>query len=245
MNGGKGGEYVQLAEACAYFGVSKSTMRRWTKESRVEWKLSPTGRRLILLQEKATTKSEEKCILFYSRVSSHKQRDDLNRQREYIIGQCPSDISKLKSEHYQDIASGLNFKRKGLITLLGRVKEGNVRTVIVASKDRLARFGFELIEWLCDQYGAKILVLDNDDNTPSEELGKDLLSIVQIYCCKWNGQRRYSEKTKTKENKEKSIQTCSKEDNQEGIEKQEIKCSRKGKRKECYSEMHEAKIVSK
>jgi predicted site-specific integrase-resolvase len=64
----------------------------------------------------------------------------------------------------------------------------------VASRDRLARFGFELIEWLCKEFGTELLVLDTEDTTPETELGKDLMSIVQVYCCRWNGKRRYTKK---------------------------------------------------
>ena len=192
------GGYVYIAEACRYFGVSQSTMRRWTKENRVKWKLSPTGRRLIKLSE--DKKKESKVVAFYSRVSSHKQRDDLQRQKQYIVKQCPTSVAQYESCYFQDIASGLNFKRRGLIALLERVQKGDVYAIVVASKDRLARFGYELIEWICDKYGTRILVLEHNDNTPTEELGKDLLSIVQVYCCKWNGQRRYKDKSK-EENK--------------------------------------------
>jgi predicted site-specific integrase-resolvase len=82
----------------------------------------------------------------------------------------------------------------------------------VASKDRMARFGFDLIEWLCHEYGTKILVLDNQNQSPTEELGKDLLSIVQIYCCRWNGKRRY------KNNKESEIENLSNQGTEKNIE---------------------------
>jgi predicted site-specific integrase-resolvase len=64
----------------------------------------------------------------------------------------------------------------------------------VASKDRLARFGVELIEWICNQYGTKILVLDSNNKTQEIELSEDIMSILQVYCCRWNGKRRYKNK---------------------------------------------------
>ena len=142
---------------------------------------------LILKKKIIIKKKESRFDILYSRVSSHKQEDDLQRQKQYLEENCQTK----EFTHIQDIASGLNFKRKGLIKILDSVKEGKVRTIIVASKDRMARFGFDLIEWLCHEYGTKILVLDNQNQSPTEELGKDLLSIVQIYCCRWNGKRRY------------------------------------------------------
>lgn len=216
---GKGG-YVFIGDACRYYGVSQPTIRRWTKEGRIEWKSSPSGRRLIKLPNE--NKTEDKSVIFYSRVSSSKQRNDLERQQKYLAQECPFELQEYRKAYYHDIASGLNFKRRGLIAVLERVKKGNVHTLVVASKDRLARFGFELIEWICLQYGTKILVLEHSDNTPTEELGKDLLSIVQIYCCKWNGQRRYKEKVKESKNTEDASAESNQEIKERKKEKKQI-----------------------
>jgi predicted site-specific integrase-resolvase len=89
----------------------------------------------------------------------------------------------------------------------------------VASKDRMARFGFDLIEWICSEYGTTIVVLDDENTTQTEELGKDLLSIIQIYCCKWNGSRRYKTTQKTnKDNETKDIPNLQTERNIESME---------------------------
>jgi putative resolvase len=192
--------YVRIGEAARHFGVSHSTIRRWTDIGRIESSRLPSGHRIVKIKEENCIQKENTgTVILYSRVSSHKQRDDLQRQKDYLEEKCQAK----DYIHIQDIASGLNFKRKGLIRILDSVKEGKVRTIIVASKDRLARFGFDLIEWLCLEYGTEILVLDNQNQTPTEELGKDLLSIVQIYCCRWNGARRYKNK------KELEIETYS------------------------------------
>jgi predicted site-specific integrase-resolvase len=187
--------FVRLGEASKHFGVSNSTIRRWTDTGKLEYKRLSSGQRVINIKEKDNNKKEESRFdILYSRVSSHKQEDDLQRQKQYLEENCQTK----EFTHIQDIASGLNFKRKGLIKILDSVKEGKVRTIIVASKDRMARFGFDLIEWLCHEYGTKILVLDNQNQSPTEELGKDLLSIVQIYCCRWNGKRRYKNNKESK-----------------------------------------------
>jgi predicted site-specific integrase-resolvase len=151
------------------------------------------------VQEKS---KQAKSIILYSRVSSNKQRNDLDRQREFLKANLSDKYSGFKISEISDIGSGINFKRPGLLRVLGSIKEGNISTLVVASRDRLARFGFELIEWLCSEFGTEILVLDNTDSTPEEELGKDLMSIVQVYCCRWNGKRRY----KASENSEQDIQ---------------------------------------
>jgi predicted site-specific integrase-resolvase len=132
--------------------------------------------------------------ILYSRVSSSKQKDDLERQKQYLRDNLPNKYPRTNLNDISDVGSGLNFKRQGLLQILGLVKEGEVSTIVVASRDRLARFGFELIEWLCKEFGTELLVLDTEDTTPETELGKDLMSIVQVYCCRWNGKRRYAKK---------------------------------------------------
>jgi predicted site-specific integrase-resolvase len=94
----------------------------------------------------------------------------------------------------RDIGSGLNFKRKGLVSLLHDVADGRVEEIVVASRDRMARFGFELIEWICNKYATKLVVLEqNDDTSPESELATDLMSIINVFCCRRNGRRRYRE----------------------------------------------------
>lgn len=185
--------FVTSGEAAKYLGVSYSTIRRWDKERKLQCKRLPSGHRIVDIsayKEKTCEKNETNRItILYSRVSSHKQKDDAERQKKYLEDKIRGTTKDFI--HIQDIASGLNFKRKGLFRILDAVKEGKVQRVVVASKDRLARFGFDLIQWICNEYDTEILVLDDDNQTPTEELGKDLLSIVQIYCCKWNGKRRY------------------------------------------------------
>jgi predicted site-specific integrase-resolvase len=95
------------------------------------------------------------------------------------------------AEIVKDIGSGINFRRKGLLSILQRVKDGDIRSVAIASRDRLCRFAFELLEWYFKQHDVQLLVLDSDDQSPEQELSDDLLSIVQVFCCRRNGRRRY------------------------------------------------------
>lgn len=189
--------------AAEFYGVSVPTIRRWCDEGKLAYRRSPCGQRVILLPDGSC--QPDKLTIFYSRVSSAKQRNDLERQQQYLHDKFVSNSTE--TIDVSDIGSGLNFKRRGLLRVLGLVKEGRVQTIVVASKDRLARFGIELIEWMCVQYQTKIVVLDKDDTSPSEELGKDLLAIVQVYCCRWNGSRRYKSKTEGSANTEAKA-TC-------------------------------------
>ena len=95
------------------------------------------------------------------------------------------------AEVVTDIAGGLNWQRKGLLSILERLHRGDKLDVVVAQRDRLARFGFELIEWLVQQNGGAVLILNQSDASPESELTEDLLAILHTFSCQMHGLRRY------------------------------------------------------
>ena len=179
--------YGNSREACKHFGVSSQTLRRWTRDNKIRSRRNPSGHHMYLLG-KDTDDSREGII--YCRVSSNKQKEDLERQVRYLSDKYP--------EHriVRDVGSGINFKRKGFVSLLGSVADGRVSEIVVASKDRMCRFAFEIIEWLCKRTETKIVVLDTVDKTPEEEFTEDILAILQVFGCRWNGRRRYKHQEK-------------------------------------------------
>jgi putative resolvase len=199
--------FYKIGEVCEIFGVKPGILRRWAAADKIRTIKTPGGMHLYDISSldpslnKKTNAKDNLVTILYSRVSSKKQQDDLERQQEYLRSNLPDEYSRSEKIEVTDIGSGINFKRPGLLRILRLVKEGKVSTVVVASRDRMARFGFELIEWMCQEFGSKILVLDNEDTTPESELGKDLMSIVQVYCCRWNGKRRYQNKNQSPETK--------------------------------------------
>ena len=96
-----------------------------------------------------------------------------------------------EAEIVKDIVRSINYKRKGLKAILGRAMRGNKLEVVVAHKDRLARFGFELIEWVIQQSAGKIVVLKQTTLSPEQELTNDLLSILHVFSCRMHGLRNY------------------------------------------------------
>lgn len=102
------------------------------------------------------------------------------------------------AEIIRDIGSGINFKRKGLLTLLDRLMQGDKLTLIVAHRDRLARFGFDLIRYLVKHNGGQIVVQDSTIYSYSSEteLTAALLSILHVFSCRMHGLRKYSKKIK-------------------------------------------------
>jgi predicted site-specific integrase-resolvase len=185
--------FVKPKDATKLYGVSPITLRRWADDNKIKFKRTINGHRVYDVTEFATHKATEHTKpqdtsrenYIYIRVSSAKQKDDLERQKEYMESKYPG------CNVIKDIASGLNFKRKGLIRLLELCKDGKVDKVMVSSKDRLCRFGFDLLEWMFRQYDVELVVLDKTDKSPEQEFTEDILSILQVFACRWNGKRKY------------------------------------------------------
>ena len=177
--------WVRIGEAAKHYGVSVSTIKRWVDNDQITYKKSYAGHRRIDISAPRTQEVRRKHIC-YARVSSHKQKDDLERQKAFLRRLYP------KHQIITDVGSGLNYKRSGFLSILESVQTGIVGELVVASKDRLCRFGFELVEWLCQQHGTKVVVLEHSDQTPEQELASELLDIIQVFCCRRNGKRRYS-----------------------------------------------------
>ena len=132
----------------------------------------------------------------YCRVSSAKQKNDLKRQINYMKKKYPT--YEIKS----DIGSGLNFKRKELLYIIDLAIKGEIDEIVITYKDRLARFGYELIEWLLTKYsnGKIIIINKTEETTPTEELTQDIVSIMNVYSAKINGLRKYKNKIKNEIN---------------------------------------------
>ncbi|MGL5936545.1 MAG: IS607 family transposase [Cetobacterium sp.] len=191
-------KYVNTKEAREITRVTSATLRRWDKEDKVKTIRTSSGIRLydkssLLAVIGQKGDSDEKKSISYCRVSSKKQNDDLERQKDFMQSLYPD------HELVSDVGSGINFKRKGLQRILEQVMQGKVEEVVVSHRDRLCRFAFELIEFIFKQHDTKLVVIDKTDNkSGSEELAEDVLAIIQVFACREMGKRRYkSSKAKT------------------------------------------------
>ncbi len=207
MNGKE--EYISPSKITKMFDITSNTLRVWSEQGKISCLRTNngTGKRLYNVKEinkilgintKPLLPRETIC---YARVSSDNQKEDLNRQIKFLSDRYPG------SKIITDIGSGINFKRKGLEHLLEQVHSGNVKEVVVTYKDRLCRFGSELIEWIFKKSNTKLVVLNEVSEIgelSSKELSDDLLSIVTVFVAKNNGLR--SAKFK-KERKESDKQT--------------------------------------
>ncbi|NEO37033.1 MAG: IS607 family transposase [Moorea sp. SIOASIH] len=184
---------VPLRKAVELTGLSRNTLRKYADNGTIECEKTPGGTRLFNTESLLSfgrRQSRQSTTICYCRVSSNKQKDDLARQIAYLHSLFP------EAEIIKDIGSGLNYKRKGLRTILERIVRGDQLTIVVACRDRLTRFGFELIEYLVSLNGGKILVLDQTESCPESELTADLLSIIHVFSCRVHGLRKYGQKIK-------------------------------------------------
>ncbi|OQX24301.1 MAG: DNA invertase [Desulfobacteraceae bacterium IS3] len=177
-------KFMPSRKAREILGVHENTLRRWANEGKIRHIKTEAGQRLYDTDSFVGIHSAKRKVC-YCRVSSHKQKDDLERQSAFMSGRCPG------YEIITDIGSGLNFRRKGLLALLESVCGGDVSEVVVAHKDRLCRFGFDLVRWLIEYHGGKLVVLDNESQSPQSELVNDLLAIITVFSCRMHGLRKY------------------------------------------------------
>src|SRR4028118_352170 len=138
-----------------------------------------------LKQKSGKTELARPSTVLYARVSTSSQRDDLKRQTEALTTSYPG------SEVITEIGSGLNFRRRKLKAILERIISGDIQCLVVAHKDRLARFGFDLIEWLCEKFDCKLVVLYQQKYSPQAELVQDMLSVVHGFSSRVYGLRKY------------------------------------------------------
>lgn len=183
--------WVRISEACKHFGVTSGTLRKWSNEGKVQYKRTIGGQRVYRISEHPVQVFTDPQRFVYVRVSSKKQIDDMERQKQFLLSKYPG------YQVVEDIGSGINYKRKGLRRLLLLSLEGKCDEIIVSSKDRLCRFGFELLEFLFSQNNTKLIVLDKTTKPAEQEFSEDILAILQVYCCKWNGKRRYQTNKET------------------------------------------------
>ena len=172
------------------FGVCPQTLISWEKCGKITAVRTQGGHRRYKYDAPdpvPTSKDPNaKTSYVYARVSSAKQKGDLQRQVDALQTIYPN------YEVVQDVGSGLNFKRRGLITILDGLFAGRVQKVVVAHRDRLCRFGFDLFQHIFDRFGATLEVLsDSDVKEPINELAQDLLSVVTVFTARYYGARSY------------------------------------------------------
>ena len=146
-----------------------------------------------------TIEDQERINVCYARVSTVNQKDDLERQKSVLMEHYPD------YQLIQDIGSGINLTKKSLLKIIDWAVEGKIETLVIVHKDRLARFGYDLIKYFIETYSnGKIVIINQDEEIePEEELVKDVIQIMTVFVAKINGRRTYKT-MKTVKNSEKS-----------------------------------------
>jgi len=190
-----------IQEAAKLLGVSISTMRRWEKEGKIKPIRTQGGHRRYTLEELSQIKPlqhDTKLTIAYCRVSSSDQKEDLQRQVENVSQYCTAKGYSFKV--ITDIGSGLNYNKKGLKELLHLVQSNKLERIVVNYKDRLIRFGYEIIEQICEFHGVTIEIINHtEDKTYEQELVEDILSIITVFSSRLYGSRSHKQKKIQKE----------------------------------------------
>jgi len=186
-------KYYTIHEFSKLVGKTPQTLRNWDKKGLlIPHHTGANGYRYYShdqLKQVLNIKEDKKSkvIIGYCRVSSYKQKDDLQRQVENM--KLYLDKQNKNYEIIEDIGSGINYTKKGLRTLLRKIVNDEVEKVVVLYKDRLLRFGFELVEYIANLYGCEIEVIDSTEKTEQQELVEDLVQIITVFSCKLQGKR--------------------------------------------------------
>ena len=184
---------ITIGEASDILGVSISTLRRWDKDGRLRPEKTTSGHRrydISKLKPDLFRESvlENRRTIAYSRVSSHDQKDDLERQKQVLELYCAR--QGWSFEIISDLGSGMNYHKKGLKRLLNDILSENVGRIVIAHKDRLLRFGAELIFAICEAKQVEVVILNQgEDTTFEEDLAKDVLEIITVFSARLYGSR--------------------------------------------------------
>jgi excisionase family DNA binding protein len=204
---------VGIREAADALGVSITTLRRWEDIGRIVATRTDGGHRrydLTLLRPDLCRKkfADSRKTIAYARVSSHDQKADLERQKQVLELYCAR--QGWTFEVIADLGSGMNYQKKGLKRLLNAILDGSVGRLVIAHKDRLLRFGAELVFAICEAKQVEIVILNQgEDTTFEEDLAKDVLEIITVFSARLYGSRSRKNKKLLESVKEAVEQQCS------------------------------------
>ena len=182
----------RIGQAAQLLGVSTSTLRRWEREGKISSQRTEGKHRLYRLSQFNISKNKQSIrdrkTIAYARVSSHDQKADLDRQKKVLEMYCAA--HGWKFELVTDLGSGMNYYKKGLKKLLNAILEGNVGRLVLTHKDRLLRFGAELVFALCEAREVEVVIINSGAEAKfEEELAKDVLEIITVFSARLYGSR--------------------------------------------------------
>lgn len=184
---------VSIGPAAKALGITPQTLRAWDRSGKLRPDLVTAGgkRRYDLVRLTGVHPVETpRRTIAYARVSSHDQRDDLTRQRQVLEAYCAA--RGWEHEVVSDLGSGMNYRKKGLRRVLDDVIEGRAGRLVITHKDRLLRFGAELIFAICEAKGVEVIIINaGEDASFEEDLARDVLEIVTVFSARLYGARSH------------------------------------------------------
>ena len=201
-------ELISIGKFAKMVGVTPTTLRRMHKSGElIPYHVTQGGTRYYSKEQLKIFVAQievQKPVVGYCRVSTPSQKDDLETQvvnvKSYMYAKG------YQFEIIEDIGSGINYKKKGLQTLISKINNKEISKIVILYKDRLIRFGFELIEYLCNINDIEIEIIDNTTQSKEQELTDDLIQIITVFANRLYGQR--SKKTKRLIDEVKNNATC-------------------------------------
>lgn len=192
-----------IEEASNMLGVSKETLRRWERKGKITSERTQGKHRRYKKEtiDRLLNKEiiRERMTVGYARVSTNEQKEDLKRQIQLIENYCSS--HGYKFDIISDIGSGLNYNKKGIKQLIELIESDSIDRLVISYKDRLLRFGSEILFQMCDYRNVEVVIINSMDNTFENELVDDVLSIITVYSAKLYGKRSHKNKKIIEENK--------------------------------------------
>lgn len=180
---------VKIGEAAALLGVAVSTLRKWESTGELlPSRKTAGGTRYYAVADLLGLGDADAPTVCYARVSSHDQKDDLERQHAMLEAYCAA--KGWRSEVIKDLGSGMNYHKPGLNRLLEMILRKQMKRLVITHKDRLLRFGSELVFALCAHQQIEIVIIHKGEQpTFEEELAKDVLEIITVFSARLYGSR--------------------------------------------------------
>ena len=183
---------ISIGKAAKLLGVSKDTLRRWEKLGKIKSQRTLKGHRRYNEGEitglKKRNTPDNKITIGYARVSSHDQKKDLARQIELLESYCAA--NGWTHEIIKDLGSGLNYQKKGLKQLIKKICSKSIQRLVLTHRDRLLRFGSELIFSLCEYFEVEVVIINISENSTFEDdLVQDVLEIITVFSARLYGSR--------------------------------------------------------
>ena len=191
--------FVKIGEAAKLLGVSVQALRNWEVEGKImPSHRTPGGQRMYDLAELLGVNDLTYPTIAYARVSSSDQKKDLERQHAVLEAFC--DKNGWQTEIIRDLGSGMNYNNQGLGRLLELMVHGQMSRLVITHKDRLLRFGAEIVFRICELKGIEVVII-NKSKQPSfeEELTRDVMEIMTVFCAKLYGRRSHTSKKMAEE----------------------------------------------